>query len=274
MLIVLGVVDLALWLSVFSPATDPAIYFLDIGQGDSSLVVLEGGVKILIDGGPDAAVVERLAEVLPPHDRYLDLVVMTHTDLDHMGGLIDVLQTYKVGTFIGTGRKDDSDEYRELINALIEQQVPYAQLAEGDEINIGDTRLAVLSPNTQEVLSSEPNDAGLVFRLTSPNYSALFTADISTVVEGRLAKEYNLQSDILKVGHHGSKFSSSAEFLSGVSPRLAGIGVGKNRYGHPAPDALERIAKITRHIFRTDEQGTIKIVRNDNQLKVFAENKN
>ncbi|TSC88854.1 MAG: metallo beta-lactamase family protein [Parcubacteria group bacterium Gr01-1014_3] len=254
--------DGIVWYQIIQASTitrDSArIYFLDVGQGDSQLIIFPGGPKLLIDAGnPDGKVLTALAKVLPPQDRYIDMLLMTHPQLDHFGGFIDVLKNYEVGAFIGNGRKGTAGAYQTLINELQNRGVPYIQLAEEDRIIHEDTALGILSPNSGDLLSSELNDTSLVTMLRDKNFKILFTADIGFNVENELMKRYDLSADILKVGHHGSRFSSGAEFLAAVKPKAAIIEVGKNTYGHPTPAALARLKSAGAQIFTTLEKGTM-----------------
>ncbi len=279
--IVLGlcIADVVLWSIAFGNqvgATKAELYFLDIGQGDSQLIVLPASagsrraVKILIDGGPTGAVLDNLAKIFSPVDRRIDVLIMTHPQLDHFGGLIDVLQTYEVGVFLGSGRKADVEAYAELRETLVAHGVPYLQVEEGDALVIGDARLDILSPSEQEVLSGELNDTSVVALLTTPDFKALYTGDIGANVEERLAREHDVNVDVLKVGHHGSRFSSSEGFLKEVSPAVSVIEVGKNTYGHPTKTVLDRLLKYGSQIFRTDEQGMIKVVFENGEFQVFG----
>lgn len=250
--------------------TAPELYFLSIGQGDSSLIQLPGGEQILIDGGPSGkALIQNLEKILPPQDRYIDLLVSTHPQLDHFGGFIDLLKRYQVGLFLGNGRTAKIAAYPELISQLKENDVRYLQVQEGDNIRIGDTKLKVLGPSKQNVLSGELNDTGIVLLLDSPQIRALYTADIGFNVENELIKKYDLDVDVLKVGHHGSRFSSGETFLAATSPLVATIGVGKNTYGHPTQDALGRLTKYVRQVTRADQDGIVKVVPDDETIRVY-----
>ncbi len=266
--IVLGllVADGFLWSSILKDQqSDSAeLYFFNVGQGDSQLLVLPeaGGqsIKVLVDGGPTGAVLDALARALPATDRRIDVVIMTHPHLDHFGGLIDVLSLYDVGVFIGSGRRADVTAYRGLHEALIASEVPYIQVGEGDAITVGEYRLAILSPSSQEFLGGDLNDTSLAFILSAPEFKAFFAGDIGEGVEERLVRDYDINADILKVGHHGSRFSSSRPFLAEVSPEISVIEVGKNTYGHPAKEALDRLDEFSQNIFRTDTDGLVKII--------------
>ena len=260
-----------------TPRGSAEIYFLDVGQGDSELIILPGGAKVLIDAGnPDGKVLKTLAEVLPPHDRYIDILFMTHPQLDHFGGFIDVLKNYEVGAFIGNGRKGTAGAYPELIAELKRKGVSYVRLEEGDRILYGGAEMDILSPSGHNLLSAELNDTSLVTLLKDKNFRALFTADIGFNVESELMKKYDLSADILKVGQHGSRFSSGVEFLKAVNPKVAVIEVGKNNYGHPTPSALARLKSATAtagqagaQVFSTLEFHTMRAIFDGISLKIL-----
>ncbi len=266
--------DIFIWYQIVLAGTitrDSArVYFLDVGQGDSELIILPGGAKVLIDAGnPDGKALKALSEILPPQDRYIDILFMTHPQLDHFGGFIDVLKNYEVGVLVGNGRKGTTGVYRALIDELNRKNAPYVTLREGDRITYEGDELDILSPSGANLLSGELNDTGLVALLKDKKFRALFTADIGFNVEKELTQKYDLSADILKVGHHGSRFSSGSEFLKAVSPKVAIIEVGKNTYGHPTPAALARLKSAGAQILLTLQQGTMGSSWSDGVLKLL-----
>ncbi|MDO8566813.1 MAG: lamin tail domain-containing protein [bacterium] len=260
-----------LWFGIFETQNiSHTLYVLDVGQGDSQLVILasENGrsaIKILIDGGKDKTVLNALDDALEHlNNKYLDLVILTHTDLDHMGGLIDVALRYDIGMFISNGREETSETYGILKEALTRRSIPTLVLRQGDGIRYGDNSFSVLSPDRTLVQNKEVNEASLVLKLTagSPTNKTrvLFVGDAGFTTEDMLLNKKDLlAADILKVGHHGSKYSSGENFIAAVRPIVSVIGVGKNSYGHPAPRVLETLALAGSRVYRTDTQGTIKI---------------
>ncbi len=272
---VLAAFDAAVWVAAaraVTSASEASLYFLDVGQGDSSIIVLPGAVQILVDGGPpNRKLLEELSEVLGTGDRYIDFLVMTHPQLDHFGGFIEALGQYEIGVFISNGRAGETDGYRALRDALAAKQVPYVALGEGDLIRYGSSRIEFFAPSPGEFLSEELNDTSLVFRLSVGGVAALYTGDIGAAVEERLAAEGNVTSDILKVPHHGSRFSSGSRFLTAVDPKVAVIEVGKNSYGHPTSAAIQRLGSVGATVFRTDRHGTIHVVPRGSNMQVFTE---
>ena len=255
----LFILDFFVWGLILFPrgVGGESLYFFDVGQGDSQMISL-GNIQMLIDGGPNAKILSELPKAMSTADRYVDIVILSHPELDHFGGLIDVLKNYRVGLFIDNGRGRENAAYSELRNLIAERKINYLALAEGDRIKYKDDVLEILSPSSKLSGSKELNDTALVLKFESPKFNVLYTSDIGFDVEKELLKKFNLSANVLKVAHHGSKYSSSKEFLAAVSPKAAIFEVGKNSYGHPTKEVLSRIAEIGAQIFRTDTNGTIK----------------
>ena len=273
--ILLGILvaaDIFIWGQILfkNNSGDLGLYFLDVGQGDSQLILADG-IKIMIDGGPvNGKALENLAKLLPSSDRYIDLLVLTHPQLDHYGGFIDVFKNYNVGSFIASGRKGESDAYLSLVEIIKDKKIPYIALIEGRVIRYKDLSLEVLSPSLKNLSSSELNDTSLVILLKDGDLKVLYTGDIGANVEKELAGKYDLSAQVLKVGHHGSRFSSSKEFLGELQPKIAIIEVGKNTYGHPTSAALGRLADVGAQVFRTDVNGLLGLVFKDGILKTYT----
>lgn len=246
-----------------------ALYFLNVGQGDSQLIQLDD-VQILIDGGPDASVLRNLEKIMPAADRYIDLVILTHPQLDHFGGLIDVLERYEVGAFIENGREGTARAFKKLQGAK-ESALNNLTLAEGDKITYKDFTIHILSPSQENLKSKELNSTSIVALLETPEFKALYTGDIGFDIEDRIRKKYKIQADVLKIPHHGSKYSSGNKFLREIKPKISVIGVGKNSYGHPNPLAINRIKQTGSLLHTTLESGLIKILSKDDQLRILSE---
>lgn len=250
------------WAAVFAAAgkTETEIYFLDVGQGDGELVVFPSGAKMLIDGGPDGRIVSRLGEILPAADRRIDVLALTHPQLDHYAGFIEVAKRYEIGAFIYNGRLSGDAPFRELLDVLKKKGIPMVILGGGDKIKVGAAVFSVLSPSGEFLKSAELNDTTLVMALTEGAFKVLFTGDIGFNVEEYLAEKYDVKTDVLKVAHHGSRYSSGGKFLAEARPKLAVVEVGRNSYGHPTEDALDRLEKAGAKIYRTDRDGTIRVI--------------
>lgn len=268
-LVLLGALALgaaAVWHAVFYYTSRQSlrVTFFDVGQGDAILIEAPGGNQILVDGGPDERILSRLGETLPFWDRSLDLLIVTHPHADHLAGLIDVLRRYDVGMVMTSGTGHATPEYEEWERLVQERGVPVAIARKGQKINAGNgVVLDILSPAEGALAAADhPHDANIVARLIHGETSVLLTGDAERMLEYRLLFESPdlLDADILKVGHHGSKTSSTEEFLNAVSPDLAVMSLGKkNRYGHPHPDVVERFQTRNIPVRRTDADGDIVI---------------
>ena len=265
--------NIFIWYYVVSGAHDDLnIYFLDVGQGDSELVVLPGDIKVLIDGGPGKGVLFELSEVLPKTDKYIDLIVMTHAQLDHFGGLYDVVNRYKVGAFVTTGRDGESEAWNDFAKLLKEKEIPVILVGAGDVVKYKDSIFLVLSPNEEFLNNKEINESSLILKLESEGASALFTGDMGFETENFLVDSYDMDIDILKVPHHGSRFSSGLKFLAEAMPRISVIEVGSNnRFGHPTEAVLSRLKSVGSSIYRTDKNGTVHLEINDGIVSIIAE---
>ncbi len=272
LLIFLIIFDGVVWAEIIfnKPNKNPELYFLNVGQGDSELVVLPGNIKVLIDGGPDNKVLGELSSIFPPFDRYVDLIILSHPQLDHFGGLIEILKRYGVGALIWSGIENNTASFKEFKKTVENNNVPEIILAENDRIKYQGNDFEILFPPKNLPPTKKLNDVALVIKFTSENKSALFAADIGKNIEKALIKKYDLKSDILKISHHGSKNSSAEEFLRNVSPKISVIEVGKNSYGHPTKEVLAKLSDIGSKIFRTDRNGTIKLTFNDNEINIFS----
>lgn len=267
----LALINVAIWTALRADAArgNLRVTFFDIGQGDAMFIETPSGRQVLIDGGSSDRILAKLSHALGFWDRDLDLVISTHPDADHVGGLADVLGQYRVAAVLETGIRRSVPEAAAFDRAIAAQRTPVVFAKAGQLIDFGDgAALAVLNPATSVAGEAieKTNDYGIVHRLIFGKTEYLFTADVTSVVEGRLVVEgFNLASDVLKVGHHGSKHSSSALFLSAVHPQAAVISVGaKNPYGHPTPEALERLSAARVRVYRTDEQGDV-VVESDGE---------
>ena len=248
------------------------VYFLDVGQGDSELVVLPGGVKILADGGPDKEVLFELDRILPATDRYIDLLVVSHAQLDHFGGLRDVLDRYRVGAVLFNGREGTGSVWGEFRRELTDENVPLIVIGGGDKIVYGDNYFDVLSPSGELLQEPDLNDTSLVMKLVSGGAKILFTGDIGPTAEEYLVGRSDIDVDVLKVAHHGSRYSTSQAFVDKASPALSVIEVGiNNTFGHPAESVLQRLWRAGSIVYRTDQNGRVRLVIRDGKIGVAAE---
>lgn len=263
------ILDVLAWSVVLSKSKGDRLefLFLDVGQGDSEMIMMPGNVKLLIDGGPDnGKAANQIDGVIQFNDRYIDLVMLSHAELDHFGGLLDVLERYEVGAFIYNGEGSDSESFKELAQLIRERRIPVVALDEGDAIRYASSTVDILSAH-----GKSRNEGALVAKFTGGGVSALFTGDIGKETEKQLIKEKNIKADIIKIPHHGSKFSSTQEFLKAVRPKIAIIEVGKNSYGHPTKPVIDRIGTVGARLFRTDQDGTIRLVIENGTIRQYKE---
>ncbi|KKS83078.1 MAG: internalization-related competence protein ComEC/Rec2 protein [Candidatus Wolfebacteria bacterium GW2011_GWC1_43_10] len=242
------------------------VYFLDVGQGDSQLVKADGA-NFLIDAGRNDVVLDNLEKILPFYGKKIDLIFLSHAQQDHAGGVFELIKNYGVGAVIYNGEK--ISVWEPLSDVLNENKIPYFSLAAGDSVGFGENVFKIIWPESGFLEGKhDENDASLVVKFENGTFSSLFAGDISSKAEKALTKILAVKADILKVPHHGSKYSSSAEFLEAVSPKISVIEVGKNSYGHPTDEALERLKNVGSQIFRTDRDGIVKVFYQDGFIKV------
>jgi len=244
---------------------------LDVGQGDALFIESPTGTQILIDSGPPGKILGQLAKVMPPFDRSLDAIILSHPDQDHIGGLVDVLKNYKVGKVFDPGIADDSKTYQNLEDEIKKQNIPNILARRGMRLDMGaGTFIDILFPD-RDVYTWETNKGSVVAKLSYGKTTIMLTGDAPIETEKIILSENSssqLKSDILKVGHHGSHNSSSLGFIKAISPKYSLISVGKdNKYGHPHQDVLDILLGINSKILRTDELGTIIMKLNGDMLE-------
>jgi beta-lactamase superfamily II metal-dependent hydrolase len=240
-----------------SPSPTPevlTVHFIDAGQGDAILID-KGETDILVDGGPTSASV--LAYLQSQGVSNIDLVVATHPHADHIGGLADVLAQYQVNEIWVSGDTATSQTYQNFATAMAAEGATLREVERSYTAQIEGLGLAVLNPTSE--LTGDPNEDSVVFRLMCGGVSVLLMGDATNDSEASiLAAGLSLDSDVLKVGHHGSSTSTSAAFLAAVTPDVAIISVGAgNIYGHPTQATLDRLAAAGATVYRTDQDGTV-----------------
>lgn len=273
-LIVLSVTLLIIIVQVFYPADNLKVNFINVGEGDCILIEAPNKINILIDGGgtpqSDFDVGNKI--VIPYLRRKgineIDLLILTHPHLDHLEGLLPILKEFKVDMVLDSGLLCDSSEYKEFISLILEKGISYHKAKAGDNfIFSNNLEIFLLNPlyDSDFYEESDFNNASIVVKLFYKNADFLFTGDIEEAAEKKLLVWQNiLQSDILKVAHHGSSTSTNLEFLDKVNPNIAVITVGKNHFGHPSQKIIERLEDKNIQIYQTDEDGTV-IIRTNGQ---------
>ncbi len=254
--------------TLYSAGPGLNVYFINVGQGDAIYLELPGGKNALIDGGPSTYATSSLASFLKAKNvSAIDHVVLTHPHSDHYNGLQYVFSSLKVGHFYDT-RLDNTGAVADdkLRAKAAELKVPTSYPAPGDNLDWSapgvDIKVLNSCPKAFGSKKSETiNNCSIVLKLGYKDSHILFTGDLEGEGEERVLAEYGnaLRADVLKVGHHGSKYSSSTPFLNAVRPAKAYIEVGSdNNYGHPTKDALDRLNAIGAKVYRTDLSGTLQ----------------
>jgi len=236
---------------------------LDVGQGDAIFIESPTGVQILIDAGSSRKVLGELSKVMPMFDRSLDTIFMTHPDQDHIGGFIDVLKNYSVGAVFESGISGSSKTFQNLKKEIENKKIPDFLARRGTNLDIGGGAfINILFPD-RDVSNWESNEGSIVSKLSYGNNSIMLTGDAPIKTEKIILSENSaevLHSEFLKVGHHGSRTSSSLDFLKAISPKYSLISVGlDNKYGHPHKEVLGFLNNLGIQVFRTDQLGQIKI---------------
>lgn len=240
-----------------------SLHLLDVGQGDA-ILLRSGSTDILVDGGPDATVVQRLGAVRPFWDRTLEALILTHPQRDHLAGLLPLLERERIGLVLLPRLPAESDLARAFIAEVIRRGVPVRFAAVGQRIAAGRLRLTVLAPDARAraLGRKNPNNGGIVLRADiAGGFSALLTGDIERPAEHLLVERSvaALDVDVLKVAHHGSKTSTTARLVRAASPLLALVSAGAgNRFGHPHAAVLGRLRAVP--LLRTDRHGTVSLL--------------
>lgn len=268
---ILLLANIAVWIIVLEKRTSDilSIYFLDVGQGDSIFIDSPTHGRLLLDGGPNAKVLTELGKILPFGDRRIDVVMESHPDADHIGGLVDVVRRFNIGVFLEPGVKSPNNVHLVLEKEIKDKNIPNILARRGMIVDFGDgARLEILFPN-QDVTNWETNDASVVAKLIYGDESFLLTGDSTKYAEYLLLAldPSDLKSSVLKVGHHGSQTSTSFPYATAVSPEYAIISAGlNNRYGHPHKDVLDILNRVGAKILSTIDLGTIEFETNGTNL--------
>lgn len=246
------------------------IDFFDVGQGDAALITTPNDQRILIDGGPNNAVMAKLDRSIPFYQRKIDAIILSHPHADHLVGLIPVLKKFEVKDVYLTGVIQTTPEYLEFLNELKAKNIPTHAVTIGDNLDLGDNiKMEFYFPfkNLSGQRVENLNNSSIVSKLIWGKSKVVFTGDLEK--EGQdelLATKPDLSAQLLKVPHHGSKDSANESFLNAISPKYAVICVGKdNKFGHPAPSHLASLKNVS--VYRTDEDGDVQFIMSKEEIK-------
>jgi len=266
----LALAVIGLWAALFSPllaAKELVVSVIDVGQGDSILVQSPSGKTLLIDGGPKYKRSDAGRRFVLPYlhkkgINKIDILVLTHPHDDHVGGLPSVIKDMPVGLVFDSGQIHTSQSYLDFLKLIYDKKIPYKVAREGQELDLGGGVLGqIINPSESFIEDSALNNNSVVIRLIYKDATVLLAGDLEKAGEERiLGMGWDIKSSILKVGHHGSRTSSSLEFLQKVRPKVALISAGaKNKFHHPHPSTLARLGDLGIRVFRTDLSGTVTI---------------
>ena len=273
------VVIIIIFSIIFFIPKDLKINFIDVGQGDATFIITPDNQTILIDGGGsnskdfDIGQNTLLPYILDKGYNKIDYVIISHFDNDHCGGLLYIMQEIKIGKILIGKQWEDCDNYKKFIQLVKDKKIKVNILEAEDNFYIGkNLKLEIIWPYSKNVIESNAiNNNSLVFKLIYKNFSMMFTGDIEEIAEKSIIDKYQnkLKANILKIAHHGSKTSSTLDFLNATNPKTAIIGVGKNnKFGHPSDITIDNLEKKKIKIYRTDINGEIKIRTNGIKTKI------
>lgn len=247
------------------------VSILDVGQGDAIFIDAPSGRQVLIDGGKGRSVLRALGKVIPWYDRSIDVVLATHPDQDHIGGLVDVLARYSVGTIIESSVYDDGADARAFSQAVERERAEHTMAQREQIIDLGEgAYLEILFPD-RAVPGLETNTGSVVVRLVYGDTAFMLTGDAPQSIEKYLVQldAEALASNVLKVGHHGSKTSSDELFVGFVNPEYAVFSRGcDNSYGHPHADVVALFNRFEIMTLDTCEEGTITFVSDGRRVSL------
>lgn len=262
--------------SPIPPGEQLKVHVADVGQGDCILIQTPDSRNIVVDAGGEESAEDVVRYLLRNGVSRIDLLVITHPHIDHIGGLPRILERFGVSRVLDAGYPHGSETYMAVLSAIESRRIDYKLAADSPRLEVGkQVSLEILWPpeGYAPVGESGLNNGSIVMRVEYGDVSVLLAGDIQREAEGRLlAARQDLQSTILKVAHHGSEDSTSNEFLQVVRPAYAAISVGAdNPYGHPARTTLRRLNAAGARVFRTDEHGTVVFATDGRKVQVVSE---
>jgi competence protein ComEC len=243
-----------------TPSNILTVAFLNVGQGDSTYIESPTHQQMIIDGGPNGAVLSEIGKLMAWYDHYIDVIMIANSDVDHYGGFIDLLRRYRVGLVIESGTVGASASYKTLEDLIVQKKIKKVVAMRGQSIELGGgVHFDILFPD-RGVAKLNTNDGSIVGQLVYGSSTIMFTGDSPSAMEEFVLEldGARIKSDILKAGHHGSKTSASGSFVSAVAPKYAIISAGlDNKYGHPHQETLDLFQKLNITPLVTFKLGTV-----------------
>ncbi len=276
------ITGLILFLNFLTSLPDGKLHLVvcDVGQGDAIYIRFPDGRDMLVDGGPNNAVISCLSQHMPFWDRTLDIVLLTHPEKDHLQGLLTVMDRYEIGYMVRSDVSNTSDGFTAFQGRVRAHAIQERLVSAGEQIRVGDARISVIWPSLDQTYamsvsknsgestavlgasSEHRNDGSLVLWLTYGQFDAWLSgdADMRTESKYRSSSLSDRSIEVLKVPHHGSATGMSSDYLDWLDPQLALVSVGRNTYGHPSPIILSMLADKGVRVLRTDTHGDIEII--------------
>ncbi|WP_315115938.1 ComEC/Rec2 family competence protein [uncultured Clostridium sp.] len=242
------------------------VHFIDVGQGDSILVQYENNY-MLIDGGPNASADKVLSYLKKTGVEKIDYLIATHPHEDHIGGIDVVIDNYDIGKMYMPKATANTKTFKDVVASMKKKNLKATAPKPGETFKLGDAEVLLLAPNSSTYENT--NNYSIALKVTYGDNSFLFTGDAETLAEKEIIKNgFDIKADVIKLGHHGSKTSSSAAFLKEVNPEYGVITLGKgNDYGHPHKEVMDRVEKMGIKIYRVDEAGDIIATSDGKNIK-------
>lgn len=244
-----------------SEQKDMQVHFINVGQGDSILIQTPDNKNILIDGGPPSSGAKLVSYLKEKSIETIDTIISTHPDIDHIGGLIPVVKTFKVKEIIDSGKFYYTKTYFEYVKQIEKMDIPVRVANIDKTLQVGDN-ISIQYLNESSIFKTN-NQSSLALKLTYGKVDFLLMSDVGKKQEMRIADNYNLKAEILKVAHHGSDTSSALPFLQKVQPEKAIISYSKdNHFGHPVPSTIDNLLQVGATIYSTAKAGDIIVTTN------------
>ena len=248
------------------------VHYINAGQGDAIYIKAPNGEDILIDAGnKDGSDIVAYLKKQKVDD--IEIMISTHPDADHLGGLDEVLYAYKVEKVYAPKVSHTTQAYKEFLVAVQKEKLKINTVTKGTTLSIKGVKAVFVAP-VKTYKASDLNNWSAVLHMTYNKNTFLFTGDAEALSEkDMIASKQVLKADVLKVGHHGAKEATTSEFLNAVKPKYGIVSVGKNSYGHPTPSALDRLKKAKVTVYRTDQKGHVVVTSDGTKLSVATERK-